>query len=775
MKLISLYIENFGTLSRYCLEFTDGLTAIVQPNGFGKTTLAEFIRAMFYGFPRKGKTLEKSKRQKYMPWNGGTCGGNLVFEYEGKRFRMERTFGAVPKADTFILIDLQTGRKSDRFDSEIGVQLFGLDSDSFERSIYLPQLQQEGAFSTASIQAKLSDLVEDSSDVGNYDKAMMNLRAARSALAPYRGSGGSVAETAARISEIQLQLDEALRQDERLQQLQTDTARTEEELENVKVALAQVQQKLDAAQEAAVANAYRSRYEALVSECKQIDARISILQDGYPAGFPSLTELSEAEDTADRLVALQAQQSQAHPSQPMPQQTCFEKRVPQTEELEDCRKKCDAFATLQQSLQEAEPALSALLRERELLSPQQPKIAAAVAYWLAAALGISGGIVLLGLKQVFYASAALGIGIVAAAAAVAVLSVRKKRRAQHAQQMNELSRNIETAQQKITTMHRSSEQLSAQIGQFLAEFGIVVPPQHFSLGLSRLEHGLQLFESAKLWQSRKARLEEEMLQCNRELDAFFSRYGQNAAGDFRTKLRRMRDAQQELRLLNERRQNLLDRLAQLEQERPDTAAIPAAPEEDEVMLKKRQQILLDSRSLLTENLLRLKQQTELLREQTSGIPLLRDELERAQSCLTEAREKVRILDETMEFLQQARQSLSTAYLGTIRTRFDGYLDQLQEATGEKTFIDTELQVQLERMGQARELAYFSAGQTDLVMLCMHLALVDALFKEEAVFVILDDPFVNLDDERTAQALRLLEKLSRRRQILYMTCHSSRTV
>ena len=61
------------------------------------------------------------------------------------------------------------------------------------------------------------------------------------------------------------------------------------------------------------------------------------------------------------------------------------------------------------------------------------------------------------------------------------------------------------------------------------------------------------------------------------------------------------------------------------------------------------------------------------------------------------------------------------------------------------------------------------------MLCMHLALVDALFKEEPVFVILDDPFVNLDDDRTAQALKLLEKLSQRRQILYMTCHSSRTL
>ena len=75
----------------------------------------------------------------------------------------------------------------------------------------------------------------------------------------------------------------------------------------------------------------------------------------------------------------------------------------------------------------------------------------------------------------------------------------------------------------------------------------------------------------------------------------------------------------------------------------------------------------------------------------------------------------------------------------------------------------------------RELAYFSAGQTDLVMLCMRLALVDALFREENMFVILDDPFVNLDDTHTAQGCALLRNLAAKRQILYLTCHSSRHI
>ena len=192
MKLICLYIENFGTLSGYELTFGDGITTIVEPNGFGKTTLAEFVRAMFYGFPRKSKTLEKSRRQKYLPWNGGVCGGNLIFEQDGQRFRLERTFGAVPKNDTFTLIDLATGRKSTRYCEEIGMEIFGLDGDSFERSTYLPQMGEGGPLPTAAMEAKLTNLVEDG-DVANFDRAMAALRLKRSALIPYRGSGGAAA------------------------------------------------------------------------------------------------------------------------------------------------------------------------------------------------------------------------------------------------------------------------------------------------------------------------------------------------------------------------------------------------------------------------------------------------------------------------------------------------------------------------------------------------------------------------------------------------------
>ena len=53
MKLRSCHIDNFGKLSDLHLEFQDGVNLFHEPNAWGKSTLAAFLRVMFYGFDSK--------------------------------------------------------------------------------------------------------------------------------------------------------------------------------------------------------------------------------------------------------------------------------------------------------------------------------------------------------------------------------------------------------------------------------------------------------------------------------------------------------------------------------------------------------------------------------------------------------------------------------------------------------------------------------------------------------------------------------------------------
>jgi uncharacterized protein YhaN len=101
MLIKELYIENFGKLSSYKKSLSNGLTAFTEDNGFGKTTLSVFIKSMLYGFDETKKaSLSENDRKKYTPWQGGAFGGWMVFEYEGKTYRIERSFGAKASEDT---------------------------------------------------------------------------------------------------------------------------------------------------------------------------------------------------------------------------------------------------------------------------------------------------------------------------------------------------------------------------------------------------------------------------------------------------------------------------------------------------------------------------------------------------------------------------------------------------------------------------------------------------------------------------------------------------
>ena len=71
--------------------------------------------------------------------------------------------------------------------------------------------------------------------------------------------------------------------------------------------------------------------------------------------------------------------------------------------------------------------------------------------------------------------------------------------------------------------------------------------------------------------------------------------------------------------------------------------------------------------------------------------------------------------------------------------------------------------------------YYSKGYQNLFEICKRFALTDVLFTGEKPFIILDDPFYNLDDEKLKNALELIQKLSNEYQIVYFICHESRRV
>lgn len=180
MQLISCYVAHFGKISDFSYDFNEGFNPILEENGWGKTTFSVFIKAMFFGMEYSPNTKKKLlERNHYLPWDGSTCGGNIVIKIKDKTYRIERTFGKTDKDDTFALFDAVTGLVSDDYSENIGEELFSVDRDSFEKSVYIPQVSLATGM-TDSLNAKMGNLAQAKDDISNFDVALKAVKDARS-------------------------------------------------------------------------------------------------------------------------------------------------------------------------------------------------------------------------------------------------------------------------------------------------------------------------------------------------------------------------------------------------------------------------------------------------------------------------------------------------------------------------------------------------------------------------------------------------------------------
>lgn len=191
MRLISCHIENFGKLTDRMVSFEnpDGMKIICENNGWGKSTLATFIKVMFFGFDNEGRRNEiENERQHYRPWQGGVYGGQLTFEANGRTYIISRTFGSKEKDDKFILQDADTMLENTDYSSNIGEELFQIDRASFLRSIYISQNDCETT-TTDKINAKLGNLTDNTNDLNNYETADQKIADMLNSLSKSRKTG----------------------------------------------------------------------------------------------------------------------------------------------------------------------------------------------------------------------------------------------------------------------------------------------------------------------------------------------------------------------------------------------------------------------------------------------------------------------------------------------------------------------------------------------------------------------------------------------------------
>jgi len=138
------------------------------------------------------------------------------------------------------------------------------------------------------------------------------------------------------------------------------------------------------------------------------------------------------------------------------------------------------------------------------------------------------------------------------------------------------------------------------------------------------------------------------------------------------------------------------------------------------------------------------------------------------------KEEYDVLSKTKEFLINANENLKVEYKKPIEDKFREYLKKVTGTSPENTNIDVDFKVTVTEKGANRDSDFFSEGFKSVFNICKRFALIDVLFGKDKPFIVLDDPFCDLDEDKITESLKVLKVLSTEFQILYLTCHKSRS-
>jgi Uncharacterized conserved protein len=134
MKIIEINIKCFGRLKDFVMAPGEGINVIYGKNESGKSTVMAFIKAMFYG-------LESGeKRRQFEPWNGGQPSGTIRFIHNETEYLLSRTFGDVKGYDKISLYD-NTNKESVPLSpgQEPGALVFGINIKTFVSTVFIGQ------------------------------------------------------------------------------------------------------------------------------------------------------------------------------------------------------------------------------------------------------------------------------------------------------------------------------------------------------------------------------------------------------------------------------------------------------------------------------------------------------------------------------------------------------------------------------------------------------------------------------------------------------------
>lgn len=289
MKIKSCYIAGFGKIKDEKIEFKDGFNLFERENGFGKTTLATFIKAMFYGLESYKSNYSKDKkmpeRLKFYPLSGGGFGGNIEFTEGGNLYRIERTFGK--KSDTEDVTKVyKNNEEFFGFESEksIGEALFGLNENAFIRTLFI---------GSEYIESSGAGISENSLSAAGADKAIDEISAN---IKTYKASAN--AKNPGKIPAMKKETDELSVKIKNYEKIGENLGEKYKRLSAISEEIKILKERKEKYNSLKLLSEVNAQYAVLNEKVKVSEEKLAEFNKNYPYSFPKPDELESMSSSA---------------------------------------------------------------------------------------------------------------------------------------------------------------------------------------------------------------------------------------------------------------------------------------------------------------------------------------------------------------------------------------------------------------------------------------------------------------------------------------------
>ena len=148
--------------------------------------------------------------------------------------------------------------------------------------------------------------------------------------------------------------------------------------------------------------------------------------------------------------------------------------------------------------------------------------------------------------------------------------------------------------------------------------------------------------------------------------------------------------------------------------------------------------------------------------------------------VADAEEKERVFEEQKallnhwlhiaEVFKAQKEQLHDNPMQDIADRFAYYLGVISGGKVSSEFPEADkLNMQIYSDNKLLDYGKLSEGTKETVSLAFRLAVLDHLFPDGGGVIVFDDPFTDMDADRTAQSCKLIEECAKRHQVIFLTC------